>query len=47
MRVVREKPRFKTGRPTAAPKTPASMTFRVLNMPPSSVPPSIKLGGIR
>ena len=47
MRVVREKPRFKTGRPTAAPRMPASMTLRVLNMPPISVPPSIKFGGIR
>ena len=46
IRTVREKCRERTGPPIATARMPASTTFRVLNIPPSRVPPSIKLGGI-
>ena len=46
IRVVSEKLRPSTGRPTARAKITASMTFLVRNIPPKRVPPSIKLGGI-
>lgn len=35
----------KTGTPTETARIPASITFRILNIPPNRVPPSMKFGG--
>ena len=46
IRTVSERSRENTGTPTAAASTPASITFRILNIPPNKVLPSIEFGGM-